>query len=337
MPPSCVEERRRVFNKAYAADSPLVIRDLSKQYENGKQALLGLNLVVEKGECLGYLGPNGSGKTTTMGLLSGALQPSHGTALIGGKDIQKDSQAARLLSGVCPQFSVLWDELTVTEHMLFYARLKGVHIAEEWDHVQSLLRCVGLRRYQNRLASQLSGGMQRRLSVAISLCGDPSIVILDEPTTGLDPLSRKELWKMLLRARKGRAILLTTHAMEEAQMLCTRIAVLLGGKLQCVGTQQQLLDQLGIGYQLTVRYEVHLAAQVLQYIMEAAPTAEVAYQWRHVTTFWLPVSTRPSQTFKLMNECPPEGLLNWSVSHVGLDELFASIVDGHEAIEGPMV
>ena len=102
-----------MFNKAYAADSPLVIRDLSKQYENGKQALLGLNLVVEKGECLGYLGPNGSGKTTTMGLLSGALQPSHGTALIGGKDIQKDSQAARLLSGVCPQFSVLWDELTV--------------------------------------------------------------------------------------------------------------------------------------------------------------------------------------------------------------------------------
>eukprot|EP00667_Euglena_gracilis_P000155 EG_transcript_155 len=327
MAPSCAEEHRRVVQHDYPAGSPLVIRSLSKTYENGTKALEGLSLIVEENQCLGYLGPNGSGKTTTMGILSGVLHPTLGTAWIGGQDIRSQPRLARLLSGVCPQFSILWDDLTVLEHMLFYARLKGVPKADELRHARQLLRSVGLSHLAGTQAEQLSGGMQRRLSIAIAFCGSPRIVFLDEPTTGLDPLSRKELWRVLLRARRHRAMLLTTHAMEEAQLLCTRIAVLLGGRLQCIGTQQQLLDQLGIGYQLTVRFDVAQEAAVLAFLNAAIPSAEVAYHWRHVMTFWLPPAVRPSEVISIMSVNPPPGLLNWSVSHVGLDELFASIVD----------
>eukprot|EP00668_Euglena_longa_P030226 GGOE01037659.1.p1 GENE.GGOE01037659.1~~GGOE01037659.1.p1 ORF type:complete len:1821 (+),score=588.27 GGOE01037659.1:425-5464(+) len=327
MAPSCAEEHRRVVHHDHTTGSPLVIRSLSKIYENGTKALQGLSLIVEANQCLGYLGPNGSGKTTTMGILSGVLHPTLGTAWIGGQDIRSQPHLARLLSGVCPQFSILWDDLTALEHILFYARLKGVPKADELHHAQLLLRCVGLSPLAGTPASALSGGMQRRLSIAIAFCGSPRIVFLDEPTTGLDPLSRKELWRVLLRARRHRAMLLTTHAMEEAQLLCTRIAVLLGGKLQCIGTQQQLLDQLGIGYQLTVRFDVAQEAAVLRFLNAAIPSAEVAYHWRHVMTFWLPPTVRPSEVISIMSDNPPPGLLNWSVSHVGLDELFASIVD----------
>jgi ABC-type multidrug transport system ATPase subunit len=280
---------------------------------------------VEEGQCLGYLGPNGSGKTTTMAMLSGVLEPSRGTAWIGGQDIRTRPRLARLLSGVCPQFSILWDDLTVLEHILFYARSKG--LTEELSHSQQLLRSVGLSHLSDTMASQLSSGMQRRLSIAISFCGAPRIVFLDEPTTGLDPLSRKEVWRVLLKARRHRAMLLTTHAMEEAQLLCTRIAVLLHGHLQCIGTQQQLLEQLGIGYQLTIRFDVARETEVMAFLAAAVPSADLAYRWRHVATYWLPPSLRPSEAIRVMSDNPPEGLLNWSVSHVGLDELFASIVD----------
>jgi len=197
----------------------------------------------------------------------------------------------------------------------------------ELSHSQQLLRSVGLSHLSDTMASQLSSGMQRRLSIAISFCGAPRIVFLDEPTTGLDPLSRKEVWRVLLKARRHRAMLLTTHAMEEAQLLCTRIAVLLHGHLQCIGTQQQLLEQLGIGYQLTIRFDVARETEVMAFLAAAVPSADLAYRWRHVATYWLPPSLRPSEAIRVMSDNPPEGLLNWSVSHVGLDELFASIVD----------
>lgn len=143
----------------------------------------GLHFVIDRNECFGLLGPNGSGKTTTIGMLTGLLPPTRGEARIAGHDILTDMAAVRGSLGVCPQFDVLWEDLTCLEHLLFYARLKGLPPNEEEAHARDLLQSVNLQDDADKLASQLSGGMKRRLSVAIALCGNPLIVILDEPTT----------------------------------------------------------------------------------------------------------------------------------------------------------
>lgn len=139
----------------------------------------------------GLLGQNGAGKTTSISIISGSLKPTAGTVFIGGYDITKSTSRARQLIGVCPQFDVLFDRLTVEEHLLFFARLKGVSIFEEAKHVKAIIEEVGLEEARRRYATALSGGMKRRLSIAIALIGDPPVVILDEPTSGLGMYSCK--------------------------------------------------------------------------------------------------------------------------------------------------
>ena len=139
--------------------------------------------------------------------------------------------------GVCPQFDILWPDLTVEEHLLFYARLKGIAPKNESDMVKSAMNEVYLTKFAKYKTRQLSGGMRRRLSVAISLVGDPKIVFLDEPSTGLDPENRRQLWDILAEVRGKRAIIITTHSMEEADVLCHRIGIVMDGVLRCVGPQ----------------------------------------------------------------------------------------------------
>jgi ABC-type multidrug transport system ATPase subunit len=166
-------------------------------------------------------------------MLTGLYPPTHGTALVAGHDITTQIDQVHKYLGVCPQFDVLWDTLTPREHVLFYARLKGVKSSEENAHVMDLLKHVGLDAHADRkLAKELSGGMKRRLSVAIALAGNPLIVFLDEPSTGLDPLSRKQLWDVLAKANKegDKCLILTTHSLEEADVLCTRIGIIAEGR-----------------------------------------------------------------------------------------------------------
>lgn len=137
--------------------------------------------------------------------------------------------------GVCPQFDVLWADLTVEEHLLFYSRLKGTDPSKEKEVALIAMREVYLERFRNFKVKSLSGGMKRRLSVAISLVGNPKIVYLDEPTTGLDPENRRQLWDILGEQKGKKAMILTTHSMEEADVLCNRIGIVTDGILRCVG------------------------------------------------------------------------------------------------------
>ncbi|KAM6107258.1 LOW QUALITY PROTEIN: phospholipid-transporting ATPase ABCA7 [Pterocles gutturalis] len=228
------------------------IRNLVKIYRNsGRAAVNGLSLDFYEGQITSFLGHNGAGKTTTMSILTGLLPPTSGTAYILGWDIRTDIGSIRKSMGTCPQHNVLFDILTVEEHVWFYGRLKGLSEQRVAAEVEQLLQDTGLhkRREQTR---NLSGGMQRKLSVAIAFVGGSRVVILDEPTAGVDPFSRRSIWELLLKYREGRTIILSTHYMDEAELLGDRTAIVAQGRLCCCGSPLFLKARLGTGYRLTL-------------------------------------------------------------------------------------
>uniref|UniRef100_A0A672PF51 P-type phospholipid transporter n=1 Tax=Sinocyclocheilus grahami TaxID=75366 RepID=A0A672PF51_SINGR len=229
------------------------IKNLVKVYRHGKKlAVDGLTLGFYEGQITSFLGHNGAGKTTTMSILTGLFPPTSGTAYIMGKDIRSELSSIRQSLGVCPQHNVLFSMLTVEEHIWFYARLKGLSEEEVKAETEQILTDTGLPHKRKSRTSQLSGGMQRKLSVALAFVGGSKVVILDEPTAGVDPYARRGIWDLLLKYRAGRTIILSTHHMDEADILGDRIAIISHGKLCCVGSSLFLKTQLGTGYYLTL-------------------------------------------------------------------------------------
>ncbi|KAH0628410.1 hypothetical protein JD844_009534 [Phrynosoma platyrhinos] len=229
------------------------IQNLVKVYRDCKKlAIDGLTLNFYEGQITSFLGHNGAGKTTTMSILTGLFPPTSGTAFILGKDIRTELNTIRQNLGVCPQHNVLFDELTVEEHIWFYARLKGLSENLVKEEMEQMAIDVGLPHKLKSKTSKLSGGMQRKLSVALAFVGGSKVVILDEPTAGVDPYSRRGIWELLLKYRQGRTIILSTHHMDEADILGDRIAIISHGKLCCVGSSLFLKNQLGTGYYLTL-------------------------------------------------------------------------------------
>ncbi|XP_037635456.1 phospholipid-transporting ATPase ABCA1b [Sebastes umbrosus] len=229
------------------------IENLVKVYRHGKKlAVDGLTLGFYEGQITSFLGHNGAGKTTTMSILTGLFPPTSGTAYILGRDIRTELSAIRQSLGVCPQHNVLFSMLTVEEHIWFYGRLKGLSEEQVKGEIEQILQDTGLPHKRTSRASELSGGMQRKLSVALAFVGGSKVVILDEPTAGVDPFARRGIWDLLLKYRPGRTIILSTHHMDEADILGDRIAIISHGKLCCVGSSLYLKNQLGTGYYLTL-------------------------------------------------------------------------------------
>uniref|UniRef100_A0A452UDA4 P-type phospholipid transporter n=1 Tax=Ursus maritimus TaxID=29073 RepID=A0A452UDA4_URSMA len=234
------------------------IQNLMKVYRDGmKVAVDGLALNFYEGQITSFLGHNGAGKTTTMSILTGLFPPTSGTAYILGKDIRFEMSTIRQNLGVCPQHNVLFDMLTVEEHIWFYARLKGLSEKHVKAEMEQMALDVGLPPSKLKSkTSQLSGGMKRKLSVALAFVGGSKVVILDEPTAGVDPYSRRGIWltcpMSLCLYLAGRTIILSTHHMDEADILGDRIAIISHGKLCCVGSSLFLKNQLGTGYYLTL-------------------------------------------------------------------------------------
>ncbi|KAI4381515.1 hypothetical protein MLD38_007580 [Melastoma candidum] len=253
-------ERRRVHSGSI--DNAIIyLRDLRKVYpgeiHNGaKVAVNSLTFSVQPGECFGFLGTNGAGKTTTLSMLCGDERPTGGTAFILGKDICANPKTARQHIGYCPQFDALMEHLTVKEHLELYARIKRVPEHRIGKVVTEKLEEFDLLQYANSPSFSLSGGNKRKLSVAIAMIGDPPIVILDEPSTGMDPIAKRFMWDVISRisTRRGKtAVILTTHSMNEAQALCTRIGIMVGGRLRCIGSPQHLKTRFGNKLELEVK------------------------------------------------------------------------------------
>ena len=216
------------------------IKDLTKKYKD-KTAVNGLNLNIEQGELFALLGTNGAGKTTTIKMLSGLILPTAGSIKIQGMDMTKDMFRIKSILNVSPQETAIAPNLTVKENLDFMA---GVYQIKDKDQkIAELVKQFKLEDVLNKRAKTLSGGWQRKVSIAISLINDPQILFLDEPTLGLDVIARKELWQVIQSLKGKITIILTTHYMEEAESLSNRIGIMANGNLIAVDTAQALIKK----------------------------------------------------------------------------------------------
>eukprot|EP01135_Chromosphaera_perkinsii_P008561 Nk52_evm3s1401 gene=Nk52_evmTU3s1401 len=250
--PAVVNEE---FVEPEPVDSKIGIRieELTKVYDEGKKcAVNNLSVNMIEGQITSFLGHNGAGKTTTMSILCGLFPATSGRAEILGHDISTDMEAIKKDIGFCPQFDILYDRLTVEEHLSFYCQLKKVDPSIIPQEIDGMLADLNLENKRQAWACTLSGGMKRKLSVALSLVGGSRVVILDEPTAGMDPYSRRSTWDLLLKHKPGRTMLLSTHFMDEADLLGDRIVIIANGKLRCAGSSMFLKSVFGVGYHLDV-------------------------------------------------------------------------------------
>src|SRR4051812_16009314 len=221
--------------------SALKVRGLRKSY-GAQEVVSGLDLEVAPGECFGLLGPNGAGKTTTLRLCLGLSRPDGGEIEVLGEPVPARAREARARIGVVPQFDNLDPDFTVEENLLVFGRYFSMPAAAARAKVPALLDFAGLAGRGNARISALSGGMKRRLTLARALVNDPQLLVLDEPTTGLDPQARHLIWERLRRlTQEGKTLVLTTHFMAEAERLCDRLAIMDRGRLIATGTPRELI------------------------------------------------------------------------------------------------
>ncbi len=224
-------------------DVVLRVEGVVKKYGD-KIAVNDVSLSVQRGEIYGLLGPNGAGKTTLMSIIAGILDPTEGRVEVLGGDPHDREIRARI--GYCPQESVVYDNLTGLENLMFYAGLYGLSGSRAKQKSEELIRFVGLEEYAKDLVKTYSGGMKKRLNFAIALVGDPDLILLDEPTTGMDPRVRRSVWELIERLRKaGKTIILATHYMEEADELSNRVAIMNLGRKVVEGTPEELKKKYG--------------------------------------------------------------------------------------------
>jgi len=366
----CRDERNAVMNAENPRQFPLLINNIRKIYAGPekKVAVKSFCLGVRPGETFGLLGPNGAGKTTLISMLTGLYPPTAGEAMVAGYAIKDEIDNVHLNMGVCPQFDLLWPELTVNDHLLFYARMRGVPVNEEKERVSRAMDEVYLANFKDFKTRQLSGGMKRRLSVAIALVGDPKVVFLDEPTTGLDPENRRQLWDILTESRGKRSMVLTTHSMEEADVLCNRIGIICKGVLRCIGPQVRLKTLYGGGYHLSINCHkgaklgrrislrnslpqeeskedvpirkisldpkaAHQAHQkVIEFIQQLLPGTEVRSSFNGTFEFKVPLNNLQISTLidKLESRKDEFAISDWGLSQSSLEDVFLEIVSAAE-------
>jgi lipooligosaccharide transport system ATP-binding protein len=238
--------------------SPLSVSGLRKSYE-GREVVAGLSFELRRGECYGLLGPNGAGKTTTLRCCLGLTMPDAGQIILAGEPVPERAREARMKIGVVPQFDNLDPDFTAAENLIVYGRYFGMADADIRPLIPGLLEFAGLAGKEKASIRSLSGGMKRRLTLARALVNDPELLLLDEPTTGLDPQARHLIWERLKRLlAQGKTILLTTHFMDEAERLCQRLAIIDGGRMVGEGPPRELIRQ-------------HIEPQVVEVYGEDAP------------------------------------------------------------------
>jgi ABC-2 type transport system ATP-binding protein len=231
---------QREFSQAATA---IAIEGLTKDYGDIR-AVDGLTLSISEAEVFGLLGPNGSGKTTTINCLTGILKPTSGIIRVGGFDVQTQGVEARQIMGVSPQETAVYQYLTGKENVELFGKLYSVSKGALGPRVDYVLEKVGLMEESGRRVGKYSGGMKRRVSIAMALVTDPKIVLLDEPTVGMDPQARRSVWDFILELRdKGKTVVLTTHYMEEADELCDEVGIIDHGRLIALGSPTDLKEK----------------------------------------------------------------------------------------------
>ncbi|KAF4403201.1 hypothetical protein G4B88_027972 [Cannabis sativa] len=340
--PDVLQERERVEQLLLESDSSqsIICDNLKKVYPGRdgnpeKFAVRGLSLALPRGECFGMLGPNGAGKTSFINMMIGLTKPTSGTAFVEGMDIQTDMDEIYTSMGVCPQHDLLWETLTGREHLLFYGRLKSLKGSSLKRAVEDSLKSVNLFHggVADKTAGKYSGGMKRRLSVAISLIGDPKVVYMDEPSTGLDPASRNNLWNVVKRAKQERAIILTTHSMEEAEVLCDRLGIFVDGSLQCIGNPKELKGRYGGSYVFTMTTSSNHEQEVESLVRKLSPNANKIYHLSGTQKFELPKhEVRIADVFQAVQIAKSKfTVFAWGLADTTLEDVFIKVARGAQA------
>ncbi|XP_065093705.1 phospholipid-transporting ATPase ABCA3-like [Ochlerotatus camptorhynchus] len=309
-----------------SSNAGIQIKNLRKVFGGNKVAVEGLNVKMYEDQITILLGHNGAGKTTTMSMLTGMFSPTSGTAYINGHDIRTDIEGVRQSLGLCPQHNVLFDEMTVTEHLKFFARLKGVSKDALSSEIDRYLKMLELPDKRNAQSQTLSGGMKRKLAVGIALCGGSKVVLLDEPTSGMDPSARRALWDLLQKEKKDRTMLLSTHFMDEADVLGDRIAIMADGVLKTVGSPFFLKKTFGVGYRLIcvkgTSYNRDLLCQILKrYIPDVRIDTDIGSELSFVLKEdYIGVFQQMLEELESrMHEC---GISSYGISLTTMEEVF---------------
>jgi ABC-2 type transport system ATP-binding protein len=241
-------------SRADEAPIAVSVRNLVKHYHDGTEANRGINLEVRRGEVVAILGPNGAGKTTFLRQITTELRPTAGSVSVFGVDAIAKPDSAKRMMGITPQEAGLFEALTVREHFEFFARFKNLTKPEAREAAREVIAELGLVNETNKRVGALSGGQRRRILIGLALLGNAPLLVLDEPTTGLDPSSRRAVWGVIRRAvAKGATVILSTHHMEEAESLSDRVAIIADGRLLAFGRLDELLARLDRSYRLSYR------------------------------------------------------------------------------------
>ncbi|OUM69303.1 hypothetical protein PIROE2DRAFT_38395 [Piromyces sp. E2] len=292
-----------------------------------KTAVEDVNFAVRARECFGLLGPNGAGKTTTLNAITSSITPTTGKVCFFGKEVH-NTPFSEISMGYCPQINILWKELTLREHLELFLRIRGYAKKEATDYATKYINACGLEDHQNKPADKISGGTKRKLSLLISICGYPKQILLDEPTAGLDPSTRRYVWNIINDTKKMNesALILTTHSMEEAEQLCDRLAILVNGRLTCIGAPQHIKMRFGEGYVLELQADdvSKFHSEIIEkenlfgtneFTIDKTSNNRVKYE--------VYMSQHIGHVFKVMEECKANGLVtDYTFSQTSLEQIF---------------
>lgn len=305
------------------------MRGLRKVFGSNLVAVNPMTLNMYENQITVLLGHNGAGKTTTMSMLTGMLPPTSGTAYVNGFDITTDIDAVRTSIGLCPQHNILFEDLTVAEHIEFFATLKGMEVADIDREISKYLKLIELEAKRDVLSKDLSGGMKRKLSVCMAFCGGSKVVFCDEPSSGMDPASRRALWDVIRQEKQNRTVLLSTHFMDEADVLADRIAIMTNGTLRCWGTPFFLKKRFGAGYHLIcVKNENTNTEAIDMLIRNHIADVTIEHDIRTEVAFLLPETKThlyEAMFAELESQKESLGLSSFGVSLTTLEEVFLNV------------
>ncbi|XP_034369621.1 phospholipid-transporting ATPase ABCA3-like [Arvicanthis niloticus] len=325
-------ERETILHHSWhSLNSTVLIKELIKIYFKipPTLAVKNISVTIQKEECFGLLGLNGAGKTTTFKILTGEEIATSGDVFIEGYSITRNILKVRSKIGYCPQFDALLDYMTSREILTMYARVWGVPENNIKPYVDNLLKMLYLKPQAEKFIYTLSGGNKRRLSTAIAIMGNSSVVFLDEPSTGMDPLARRMLWNTVIKTREsGKVIIITSHSMEECEALCTRLAIMVQGKLVCLGSPQHLKNKFGNIYTMTIKFKTGTDVNVVQdlkaFIAKVFPGSDLKQENQGVLNYYIPSKDNSwGKVFGILEKAKEDyNLEDYSISQITLEQVF---------------
>ncbi|XP_031985069.1 ATP-binding cassette sub-family A member 10-like isoform X1 [Corvus moneduloides] len=314
------------------------IKKAYKKKDKKTEALRGLSLNIYEGQITALLGHSGAGKTTLLNVLSGLSFPSEGSATIYNYRLSEmgDREEIRGMIGICPQFNTQFEVLTVKENLKTFAEIKGIKSKEVEREVQNILELLDISNIQDTQAEKLSGGQKRKLSIGIAMLGNPQVLLLDEPTAGLDPLSRHQVWSLLREQQAGRVILFSTQFMDEADILADRKAFISHGRLKCVGSSLFLKKKWGICYHLRIHVSESCGLEnVTSLVKGHIPNATFSGHSQYELRYKLPLENvnKFPDLFSGLDSCSEQGIINYGVSMTTLEDVFLRLEGEATAIQ----